>query len=154
MPHNHEPKCCCIPPAVDPWGPRTNCPSCVEHGDLATLGRCPEESPSTGLRCLREAGHNGGHNTTDDQPWPGECTSCHATAGQPHTDYCQTPDLTSQYVRSAREAVDLVGHLNAAIDRARNYCTACGGHGHHNRDCPAQTSQPTATTSQPPTHTT
>lgn len=84
MPHNHEPRCCCRTDRPD-----NVCPSCVEHGELATLGQCPEESPSTGLRCLRETGHPGGHNTTNAEPWLGECASCHAHDGHPHTDYCQ-----------------------------------------------------------------
>lgn len=113
MPHNHQPMCCCKPPTDDPWGPRTNCPSCVEHGQLARLNmpantpanQCPEESPSTGLRCLREAGHIGGHNTTNTEPWPGECPSCHATGNQPHTDYCRSP-LATQVTVSANPSPD------------------------------------------------
>lgn len=35
MPHNHEPWCCCplAPPAAKV------CPSCPEHGELATLSK-------------------------------------------------------------------------------------------------------------------
>lgn len=57
MPHNHSPKCCCghAPQTSNYW-----CPSCVEHGELATLSNSPE------------------------------CPSCHAHDGQPHTDYCPT----------------------------------------------------------------
>lgn len=146
MPHNHSPRCCCGPhydgAIVTSAKP---CPSCVEHGELASLNsapnidgdQCPEESPSTGARCFLKSGHPGAH-------LPAECPSCHTADGHPHTDYCQMPNEHGDRpgLPAQPETVDLVGHLRAAVDRARDV-----------RAAQAQTSQPAATTSQPPTHT-
>lgn len=64
MPHNHPPRCCCEEEdnGTDGFNPANliTCPSCVEHGELATLSA-----------------------------QPAECPSCHATGDQPHTDYCR-----------------------------------------------------------------
>lgn len=152
MPHNHSPRCCCTQPDHSIRATPETCPSCVEHGELASLNsqplpgcncagdlheecanaqppQCPEESPSTGARCLRIEGHPGMHQ-------PAECPSCHTTDGHPHTDYCQMPP----------EARELAARM-LADDLANGYLPD------GTRTAMAQTSQPAATTSQPPTHT-
>lgn len=152
MPHNHAPHCCCYVARNEGNPQPTRCPSCVEHGELARLNmpanapvnQCPEESPSIGLRCLLEAGHNGAHNTTNTEPWPSECPSCHATGDQPHTDYCQ------RYQPGAR-CRDI-----ACPGKARCTdpdCAQARQDDNAIRAAHAQTSQPAATTSQPPTQT-
>ena len=75
MPHNHAPRCCC---KVE-WD-QGRCPSCTEHGDLATLG-----------------------DTN------GECPSCHQLPGRTPTDYCQQPDwhsvmLTATWTQTTQPA--------------------------------------------------
>lgn len=168
MPHNHSPRCCCEPTyngaIVTSAKP---CPSCIEHGELATLGN---NAPIT------------------DNP-PAECPSCHTTDGHPHTDYCQAPasqprcqtvDVDGEPIRIQGSG----GHISpaaskaiAAVVRATRDAMAqpldCQGTGHeHEEELPdcrtcttqpsidrarearaaqATTSQPAATTSQPHT---
>lgn len=76
--HNHPARCCCSLPD-DPIGVRPVCPVCVEHGELAQLGKLTIERVAELL----------------DVP-PGllvrtdlEYACCHQLVGRPHTDYCQ-----------------------------------------------------------------
>lgn len=76
--HNHPARCCCSL-SDDPIGVRPVCPVCVEHGELAQLGKHTIERVAELL----------------DVP-PGllvrtdlEYACCHQLVGRPHTDYCQ-----------------------------------------------------------------
>lgn len=152
MPHNHPPRCCCEEEdnGTDGFNPADliPCASCVEHGELATLNsapidgdQCPEESPSTGARCLLKVGHPGAH-------LPTECPSCHAVGDQPHTDYCRAgmPDRGTGWAHwhdNGQRWYHLEGET----------CTEGNGMPDNEPSTQAQTSQPAATTSQPPTQT-
>lgn len=150
MPHNHSPRCCCGPhydgAIVTSAKP---CPSCVEHGELATLGNNAPIAAGHchGPGCDRDYDQRpspdcptpGVHD--DPTPQPAECPSCHTTNGHPHTDYCQAPNGQRQAAGYPE------GHTWGGKIHPRSACIRawCGW--------PAQTSQPAATTSQPPTHT-
>ena len=96
MPHNHPPRCCCQPtwtPALAELVPSPGhtttgrCPSCVEHGKLATLGA------ECGFRNLNDPDQvctYTPHGPESRHSWqPDECTCCHTPYGRPHTDYCK-----------------------------------------------------------------
>lgn len=126
MPHNHEPRCCCRTDRPD-----NVCPSCVEHGELATLGAvCGFRHLIAPDQACTLQPHPVGTPHSWDQP--AECTSCHAVGDQPHTEYCKRenreypgqpgvrPDgRNADLHTTASGDVDLVGALHASIDAAR-----------------------------------
>lgn len=145
MPHNHPPRCCCPTPKAAGAAAYESCPSCVEHGELATLSK-PHAIAYNPADEDTKAGHchsPGCDRDYDQRPTtacrtPGvhddprpltECPRCHATTDQPHTDYCRAG-------RGTGAPVDLIGALSASVDAARarrqaGECPSCHTHDGH-----------------------
>lgn len=149
MPHNHPPRCCC--PRVVTTNQRDTCPSCVEHGELAQLSKPhaiaynPEDEDHDEHADRYQPAETMAQWADDHRQKPitqPVCPSCHTPEDRPHTDYCQYVDPATGLTGRELPAVDLVKHLRASVHRAREA-----------RAAQAQTSQPNARTSQPPTQT-
>lgn len=92
MPHNHPPHCCCHGQSPTPASQRP-CPSCPEHGELATLSQphaiaynpADEDEPIRD-RCGRDDICDG-RNDPPRSLVPSYCPTCHQKAGRPHTEY-------------------------------------------------------------------
>lgn len=128
MPHNHSPRCCCSQPHHSIRATSETCPSCVEHGELATLNT-PANTPAP----------------------PTECPSCHAIGDQPHTDYCRAGlHATHRWGKVMQGQINFPEVCVNCLVRADrpDAQLACPRY-----DQAGQTSQPAATTSQPATET-
>lgn len=166
MPHNHPPRCCCGIPGCTCQGALHEecakpCPSCVEHGELASLSKPhaiaynpadEDEDDAAGetvdlvgrLRDSVEAARARRRN---------ECPSCHTHDGHPHTDYCQRrPHPTHRFIPVENGQANFPRVCAACMARedtslATRPCDRLG------QDVPAPISIPTQT-STPPTRTT
>jgi hypothetical protein len=139
--HNHPPRCCCIQLHDSQRLSTDLCPLCPEHGELAQLSN--SES-----RCICRPHLIPGTTDQDCPVHRTEYPCCHQLAGRPHTDYCPRlqactlngcPYTRPHYHQGDDEIVFTGGHtLNEETGIMRP---------------PTSTTQATAQTSQPATHT-